>query len=65
MRKTKIICTLGPSTDDDNILRALMENGMDVARFNFSHGSHQDHKTRLEKNIKFIYNILSKRGEQP
>ncbi|MDE7156375.1 MAG: pyruvate kinase [Lachnospiraceae bacterium] len=49
MRKTKIICTLGPSTDDDNILRALMENGMDVARFNFSHGSHQDHKTRLEK----------------
>ncbi|MCI8669463.1 MAG: pyruvate kinase [Lachnospiraceae bacterium] len=49
MRKTKIICTLGPSTDDDNILRALMENGMDVARFNFSHGSHQDHKARLEK----------------
>lgn len=49
MRKTKIICTLGPSTDDDNILRALMENGMDVARFNFSHGTHQDHKTRLEK----------------
>ena len=49
MRKTKIICTLGPSTDDDNILRALMENGMDVARFNFSHGSHQDHKTRKKK----------------
>ncbi len=49
MRKTKIICTLGPSTDNDDILRELMENGMDVARFNFSHGSHQDHKTRLDK----------------
>lgn len=36
MRKTKIICTLGPSTDDDDILRKLMIEGMNVARFNFS-----------------------------
>lgn len=35
MRKTKIICTLGPSTDSPEILQAMMENGMDVARFNF------------------------------
>ena len=39
MRKTKIICTLGPSTDKDGVLRELIANGMNVARFNFSHGS--------------------------
>ena len=49
MRKTKIICTLGPSTDSPEILQAMMENGMDVARFNFSHGSHDEHKRRLEE----------------
>ena len=48
MRKTKIICTLGPSTDKEGVLRALVENGMNVARFNFSHGSHEEHKGRLE-----------------
>lgn len=48
MRKTKIICTLGPSTDAPEILEAMMKNGMDVARFNFSHGTHADHKKRLE-----------------
>ena len=48
MRKTKIICTLGPATDDPAILEALIENGMNVARFNFSHGSHAEHKVRLE-----------------
>jgi pyruvate kinase len=37
MKKTKIVCTIGPSTDDENIMRELMKNGMDVARFNFSH----------------------------
>ena len=47
MRKTKIICTLGPSTDSPEILRAMMENGMDVARFNFSHGSHEEHAERI------------------
>ena len=48
MRKTKIICTLGPATDDPAVLEALIENGMNVARFNFSHGSHAEHKVRLE-----------------
>ncbi len=47
MRKTKIICTLGPSTDDENVLRELIDNGMNVARFNFSHGSHEEHLERL------------------
>ena len=49
MRKTKIICTLGPSTDKDGVLRELVANGMNVARFNFSHGSHEEHLGRLEK----------------
>mgnify|MGYP000797294785 CR=1 FL=1 len=47
MRKTKIICTLGPSTDKDGVLRELVANGMNVARFNFSHGSYEEHKGRL------------------
>ena len=48
MRKTKIVCTLGPATKDENVLRRLMEEGMDVARLNFSHGTHEDHKERIE-----------------
>lgn len=47
MRKTKIVCTLGPSTDDPHVLRTLIEAGMNVARFNFSHGSHEEHTVRL------------------
>ena len=47
MRKTKIICTLGPATDDKNVLRSLMKNGMNVARLNFSHGTHADHLVRI------------------
>lgn len=49
MRKTKIICTLGPSTDKGDTLRELMLAGMDVARFNFSHADHQEHLGRLKK----------------
>lgn len=48
MRKTKIICTLGPSTDKDGIMEALIREGMDVARFNFSHGTHEEQKVRLD-----------------
>ncbi len=48
MRKTKIVCTIGPATDDENILRELMKNGMDVARFNFSHSDHEVHRQRFE-----------------
>lgn len=49
MRKTKIICTLGPSTDKGDVLRDLIANGMNVARFNFSHGSCEEHGGRLAK----------------
>ena len=48
MRKTKIICTLGPATDDEEVLRQLMLNGMAVARMNMSHGQHSDHKRRAD-----------------
>ncbi len=59
MRKTKIICTLGPSTDKEGVLRELVANGMNVARFNFSHGSHEEHLGRLEK-LKSIREELGK-----
>ena len=49
IRKTKIVCTLGPSTDKGDVLRQLMQEGMNVARFNFSHGSHEEQKARLDK----------------
>lgn len=49
MRKTKIICTLGPATDDDNVLKQLMLNGMAVARLNMSHQTYEDHKKRIDK----------------
>lgn len=46
-RKTKIVCTLGPATDNENVMRRLIEEGMNVARFNFSHGSHEEQMGRL------------------
>ena len=49
MRKTKIICTMGPSTDKEGILEQLAIEGMDVARFNFSHGDHEEQKGRLDR----------------
>ena len=47
-RKTKIVCTLGPATDREGVLREMMLAGMNVARFNFSHGSHAEHQKRLD-----------------
>ena len=49
MRKTKIVCTLGPATDSEGTLRAMLEAGLNVARFNFSHGTHEGHKERLDQ----------------
>jgi len=48
MRKTKIVCTLGPATDREGVLREMICAGMNVARFNFSHGSHEEHQGRLD-----------------
>lgn len=49
MRKTKIVCTLGPATDKEGVLRQMLQAGMNVARFNFSHGSYDEHQRRLDQ----------------
>ena len=52
MRKTKIICTLGPASESEEKLREIMLAGMNVARFNFSHGSHEEHKRKFDRVVK-------------
>ena len=49
MRKTKIICTIGPAVESDEMIEALIKGGMDAARMNFSHGSHEEHRVRIER----------------
>ncbi len=49
MKNTRIVCTMGPACDDENILRELMLSGMNVARFNFSHGTHEEQKERMDR----------------
>ena len=48
MKKTKIVCTMGPNTNDREVMRSLIRGGMDIARFNFSHGSQEEHKSRMD-----------------
>ena len=59
MRKTKIICTLGPAVDKNNVLERLILSGMDCARFNFSHGTHAEHKVRMDevKRLRTKHNV--------
>ena len=59
MRKTRIICTLGPAVDTDEMVEALIENGMNAARLNFSHGSHEEHKGRIDR----VRRVSQKLGE--
>jgi len=49
LRKTKIVCTIGPASEELSIIKQLIENGMDVARLNFSHGNYEEHKQRIVK----------------
>jgi len=58
-RKTKIVCTMGPSTNDDSVLRELMLSGMNVARLNFSHGDHEYHLSNMNR-IRSISKELGK-----
>ena len=48
MKKTKIVCTMGPNSNDENVMRSLVKSGMDIARFNFSHGNYEEHKYRMD-----------------
>ena len=59
MKRTKIICTLGPASSKKNILRSMMRAGMDIARFNFSHGSPEEHRERVDmiKNLREELNL--------
>ena len=59
MRKTKIICTLGPAVDDEELLRQLIRSGMDGARFNFSHGTPESHLALLQK-LKSVRDNMSR-----
>lgn len=49
VKRTKIVCTMGPSTEDEDVIRGLIKAGMNVARFNFSHGSHEYHKASMDR----------------
>ena len=71
LKKTKIICTQGPSTDAPGVIEKLIENGMNCARFNFSHGTHEEHKRRIdavkaarEKTGRVISLILDTKGPE-
>ena len=48
MRKTKIICTIGPASENEEVLTKMFEAGMNVARLNFSHGSHEEHQKKID-----------------
>ena len=49
MRKTKIVCTIGPAGDSPEMMKKMIEAGMDVARLNFSHGTHEEHDARIKR----------------
>ena len=58
-KKTKIVCTLGPASQSEETLTKLVENGLNVCRFNFSHGSHEEHKERMDT-VKKVREKLNK-----
>ena len=48
MRRTKIVCTLGPASSDERVMENMLQHGMNVARLNFSHGTHEYHKELMD-----------------
>ena len=61
MRKTKIICTLGPASESEEVIRELMLAGMNVARLNFSHGTHEEQRGKLER----VKKVREERRSEP
>ena len=59
IKRTKIVCTLGPASQSEDVLRELILNGLNVCRFNFSHGSHEEHKGRIDM-VKKVREELNK-----
>ena len=59
MRKTKMVCTIGPASDTPEILSKIIEAGMNVSRHNFSHGDHEEHAKRI-KLVKELSNKYNK-----
>ena len=59
MRKTKIVCTIGPVSQTEEKLKELLLAGMNVARFNFSHGDHAEHEMKIERAKKRLWVRLS------
>ena len=71
MRKTKIICTIGPASDSEEMLTKLIEAGMNVARFNFSHGTHEEHEAKFRRLVRIrremnvpVATLLDTRGPE-
>ena len=58
MRKTKVICTIGPACENINILSEMCKAGMNVARLNFSHGTHQEHQSKVNSMEEMFLNDL-------
>ena len=59
MRKTKIVCTIGPASRDEGTLRRMLQAGMNVARVNFSHGTHEEHRKTIDTFRTVSYTHLS------
>ena len=59
LKKTKIVCTIGPASEKPEVLEQLIHNGMNVARLNFSHGTHEEHLEKI-KTIKRLRRKLNK-----
>ena len=64
MRKTKIVCTIGPACDNEQTLREMCKAGMNVARLNFSHGTHDDHKKAIELIKKVREELMLPEGDE-
>ena len=58
VKRTKIVCTLGPASEKEETLRELIKSGLNVFRMNFSHGSHEEHKGRIDLVKKVIEEYL-------